>query len=304
MNALPTVSVVLPTYNRDALVQQAVRSVLRQTFGDWELIVVDDGSTDDTRAFVVGLNDPRVQLVPLAHSGNPAWARNAGLARARGEWIAFLDSDDFWLPPKLERQLAELRAHPNCRWSCTGFGFIDEAGAPTHQRSGEPYRATSGWILESLLAFAATASTPTLVVRRSLLDDVGGFDETLSSREDYDMMLRLASHAEICALPDSLTLIREHAGRTTKSWRTVDLYRCNERVFRKTAETATSRRVRSLCRRQCANQLVAQAIELSRGGEHASAAAAIARAARDAPASTAVWRAAASCARRAALRKL
>jgi glycosyltransferase involved in cell wall biosynthesis len=247
MNAQPAVSVILPTYNRGQFLRDAVESVLRQTFTDWELIVVDDGSTDDTCAFVLGLQDARVQLVPIAHSGSPAWARNAGLARARGEWIAFLDSDDLWMASKLECQLAELRAHPNCQWSCTGFGFVDENGAPTHQRAGDPYRAQSGQILEPLLAFTAIASTSTLMVRRSLLDDVGGFDEALLSREDYDLMLRLACQWQIWALSEPLTLIREHASRTTRARRPAELYGWNERVFRKAAASATDRRIRSLC---------------------------------------------------------
>src|SRR5438128_1621108 len=116
---MPKVSVVLPTYNRRPLLREAVDSVVGQSFSDWELILVDDGSTDDTRAYFKELTDPRVSRVFLPHSANRSAVRNAGIARARGEWIAFLDSDDLWAPEKLTRQVEALAADSSKRWSCT-----------------------------------------------------------------------------------------------------------------------------------------------------------------------------------------
>jgi glycosyltransferase involved in cell wall biosynthesis len=278
MDAPPVVSVVIPTFNRGLLLREAVRSVLAQSFRDFELIVADDGSTDGTPDFIRTIDDARVRCVPIAHSGSAAWVRNAGVARARGEWVAFLDSDDLWLPEKLERQLAALRANPRCAWSCTGVTFIDENGTAIRQRAGSTYVPVSGWVLEALITQTATASMTTLMVRRSLLDDIGGFDEALTFRQDYDLALRLAMRAELCALAEPLSCIREHAGRGTKAPRVSELYAWNERVYRKAASAATSRRVRSLCRRQCARQLVARARALSAEGCRIAAARTMVRA--------------------------
>src|SRR5207302_7152401 len=127
-----------------------------------------------TRAYLDGIRDPRVKPVFLEHSGNPARVRNAAIAHARGEWIAFLDSDDLWLPNKLKLQLDQLTANPARRWSCTGVGFIDAHGTSIPRRAGA-YHAQSGWILEQLLTFTASAATPTLMVRTSLIEEVEGF---------------------------------------------------------------------------------------------------------------------------------
>jgi glycosyltransferase involved in cell wall biosynthesis len=298
----PAVSIVLPTYDRLEYLKEAVASVRAQTFTDWELIVVDDGSSDATRSWLASVNDPRIVLVAHAHSGNPSLLRNRGVARARGSWIAFLDSDDLWKPSKLSMQLAQLEANPACRWSCTGVSFIDAQGLPAAQRAGPAYVARSGWILDQLLMFTAAATMPTLMVHRSLFDEVGGFDETMLLREDYDFELRLAARSEIHAVPDALTIVREHDGRTSNNRRVVDLLRGTEMVFRKVARTTPDGAIRALCRRQCAVQLIAQARALSRDGEHRAALASSRRAIRDAPFTRDVWRTTAACALRSLVR--
>src|ERR1700750_1510306 len=101
----PLVTVVIPTYNRLTLVQQAIASVIAQTYSNWELIIVDDGSDDGTREDIISMNDPRIKLLTKPHVGNIAFLRNAGVDEGSGEWLAFLDSDDLWLPRKLETQL-------------------------------------------------------------------------------------------------------------------------------------------------------------------------------------------------------
>ena len=120
---MATVSVILPTYNRLPLLRQAVESVVHQTRGDWECIVADDGSTDGTHDHLSELRDRRIRVVSLVHSGSPPIARNAAIATARGEWIAFLDSDDLWHPSKLEVQLRSLAEHPHCGWGCANVGL-------------------------------------------------------------------------------------------------------------------------------------------------------------------------------------
>jgi glycosyltransferase involved in cell wall biosynthesis len=124
----PLVSVILPTYNRAAFLREAIDSVLAQTWQRWELIVVDDGSTDGTRPYLATLADPRIHVLELAHDGNRARLRNRGMTRARGEYLAFLDSDDFWIPTKLERQVTDLIARHR-RWGYAHYRHVDDAGA-------------------------------------------------------------------------------------------------------------------------------------------------------------------------------
>src|ERR1700722_1926163 len=124
----PAVSIILPTFDRLAFLPAAIASAFAQTFTDWELIVADDGSSADTRTYLKTLNDPpQVKVLWLSHSGKPAVVRNAALREARGEFVAFLDSDDIWLPKKLETQIASLRRHAQRKWSYTRFVLVGEA---------------------------------------------------------------------------------------------------------------------------------------------------------------------------------
>lgn len=294
----PMVSVVLPTYGRLPLLRQAVASVVGQTFGDWELIIVDDGSTDDTREYLEAIGDPRVRPLRLEHRGITS-ARSSGLGLARGKWVAFLDSDDLWLPGKLELQLRRLAAQPTCRWSYTGYSLIDTEGAPLPERSDLLPRPASGYILEPVLRFELSTPVQTMLAERSLIEEIGGFDATIPFLSDYDFALRLAARSEACALPETLTLVREHAGRVTSNLRDVDLYADQEHSFRKAAAAATNRRLRVLCLRQCAVQLARQAAALSREGSHRAAFAALVRAVRITPFKKEIWRTAAGCVVRA-----
>lgn len=295
----PVISVVLPTYNRLPLLRKAIASVVGQTFGDWELIVADDGSTDDTRGYLEAIDDPRVRPLWMEHRGDLTSARSAGLKHARSKWVAFLDSDDLWLPGKLELQLRRLAAQPECRWSYTGYSLIDTEGASLPERSDLLPRPVSGYILEPLLRFKVSTPVPTMLVQRSLIEEIGGFDETIPIHSDYDFALRLAARSEVLALPDILTLVREHPDRTTARLRLAELYADQERVFRKAAAATTDREVRVLCLHQCVMQLAGQAAALSRERSHGAAFAALVRAARITPFKGVVWRTAAGCAVRA-----
>src|SRR5215469_1268994 len=133
------VSVVLPSFNRLRFLRPAIESVYAQTFNDWELIIVDDGSALETRQYLESLaNEPRVTVVWLEHTGRPSMVRNAALRRTAGQWVAFMDSDDLWAPRKLERQIATLRARPNCLWSYTAFLRIDANGVPLAEEAVRP----------------------------------------------------------------------------------------------------------------------------------------------------------------------
>ncbi|HET9820069.1 MAG TPA: glycosyltransferase family 2 protein [Rhodanobacteraceae bacterium] len=294
----PKVSVIIPTWNRLPLLRKAVDSVLAQTCRDFELVVADDGSTDGTRDYLEAIDDPRVRPIWLEHHGLTS-ARSAALRHVRGEWVAFLDSDDLWLPEKLALQLNRLATHATCRWSCTGYSFVDADERPLPERSSLLHRPVSGHILESILKFEVVPSIVTTIVQRSLIQEIGGFDEGISICADFDFMLRLAARSEICALPESLVLVREHAGRTTAQLRLVDVYVDQERIFRKAAAAATNRRIRTLCLRQCAVQLAEQAGAQSREGSHLAAFATLARSVRAGFCNGILWRVAAGCAARA-----
>ncbi|HUL01647.1 MAG TPA: glycosyltransferase family A protein [Gemmatimonadales bacterium] len=212
------VSVVIPTYNRAAFLAEALNSVLAQTFTDYEVIVVDDGSTDGTLQAVEGVGDPRVKLVSLPHTGSPARARNAGIKRARGRYLAFLDSDDMWDATKLADQLAALSDRPVCRWSHTGQRCIDEAGAP-HARWPGPWLASEGWIAEPLLRRRDGVSSSSVLVDAALLREVGGFDETFVWGEDYDLWVRLALRSPVACVRDARVRHRIHADQLTRNAR-------------------------------------------------------------------------------------
>jgi GT2 family glycosyltransferase len=207
----PRVSVVIPTYNRADLLPAAIESVLEQTFADLEVIVADDGSEDETAELVRGHADPRVTFVPLAHSGSLGAVRNAGIGHARGELIAFLDSDDLWREDKLRRQVAVLDERPDVALASTNAEVIDGNGADLGRTylgdSQEPAVSSLDSLLADNFVIVSTA-----VVRRSILERVGRFAEEplLRGVEDYDLWLRVAAVSEVVYLPEPLALYREH----------------------------------------------------------------------------------------------
>ena len=203
----PSVSVILPTFNRLKYLRFAVGSVFAQTLADWELIIADDGSDGETRAYLSALqSEPRVRVIWLPHCGNPAAVRNCALRQARGEYLAFLDSDDEWLPTKLERQIGALRVCTGRRWSYTGAITIDASGEPyAPAATPRPHR---GAILELLLMHEVSIWTPAVVADRRLVAEVGGFDEQLLLFEDCDLWLRLACRSEIDLIDEPLTRVR------------------------------------------------------------------------------------------------
>ncbi|HLY05371.1 MAG TPA: glycosyltransferase family A protein [Rhizomicrobium sp.] len=213
----PLVSVVIPTWNRCRMVVEAIASVVAQTYGNWELIVVDDGSTDDTVQRLGRLEIPNLNVVRSPHIGHIGRLRNLGVNAARGEFVAFLDSDDLWSPTKLERQITALR-NSSAGWSYAEYTLLSETGMAMPLRAGRA-PAISGHIVRALLREETGVCPCTLIVRRSLFDAVGGFreDEKMPYRDDADIALRLARCSEAIAIPEKLALVREHPGRLTRS---------------------------------------------------------------------------------------
>ncbi len=245
---VPLVSVVMPTFNRTACLREAVTSILEQTLPDWELIIADDGSGDDTRAYLLSIDDPRVRILWLAHSGNPGRARNVALESARGRYVAFMDSDDYWEPAKLGAQVALLRANPTRRWCYTAVSHVDGAGHRLADTNFAPWVAHEGDILERLLVLEARVATPSVVAERALIGEAGGFDERQRFCEDYDLWLRLAMRSPVSVTDERLVRIRRHADRYSAD--RVGDYEGQIRLYGKMARTLREPRLRELARRR------------------------------------------------------
>ncbi|MBR0866087.1 glycosyltransferase involved in cell wall biosynthesis [Bradyrhizobium diazoefficiens] len=209
MSQSPRVSVILPTYNRADLVRYAIASVLDQTYRDFELIVVDDGSTDDTPAVLGSFDDPRLRCFSQPNKGRSS-ARNFALHHARGDYIAFQDSDDLYLPTKLAKQVQFLDEHPDYAAVYTSASCIGDNGDSLNF----VYRASvSGNIYPDIAFFQpVTITLPTVMVRRVVLDETGVFDEAMHRFEDTDLWRRIAKHHLFGAIDEVTCLVRTHSG--------------------------------------------------------------------------------------------
>ena len=209
------VTVVIATYNSVDYLRVAVTSVLQQTVSAWELIIVDDGSTDGTREWLSTLSDPRIRCIFEPHGANLAYLRNLGVAGGNAPWVAILDADDSWEPHKLERQLAFHRNHPSIRWSYTGRKLMDAAGAPLSDENYRPWAPVAGWIVQEVLVFDAMIATPSMCVARSLLEEAGGFDERFRYAADHLLRIDLAMLSECGVIDEPLVRVRLHAASRT-----------------------------------------------------------------------------------------
>jgi glycosyltransferase involved in cell wall biosynthesis len=196
----PLVSVVLPTYNRADLLRRAIDSVLRQRFSDFELIVVDDASRDDTWDLVKSISDSRLQILRHVQNRGAAAARNTGIAASRGEFIAFQDSDDEWLPEKLGQQLKLIRSLPE-KVGLIYSSFIRVNGqhhqiVPSRFRQMLSRLPLPAWNLSGSMVSALSKgnfiTTSAVMVRKTWLESSGHFDESLPRLQDWDLWLRMA----------------------------------------------------------------------------------------------------------------
>lgn len=219
----PLVSVVIPAYNRASTIGAAIESVLRQTWTDFELVIVDDGSEDGTLAAAAAVADPRIRLIDGRVNRGASAARNRGAAEARGTWIAFQDSDDEWLPEKLKKQMARLTA--DTADFVAGYcglltlGWIDDA--PDTRLSvryvpGPSATPAEGDIRAPLL-WDNMISTQTLVVRRDIFHALGGFDARLPAFEDWDFAIRLAGAGRVAFVDEPLVHQRFSGNSLTRN---------------------------------------------------------------------------------------
>jgi glycosyltransferase involved in cell wall biosynthesis len=212
---VPRVSIVIPTYNRASLIGEALHSVQAQTFQDFEIIIADDGSTDNTAQVVQQFGESSI-YIPLPHRGQPAATRNGGLRVATGEFIAFLDSDDVYFDHKLAAQVAAFDAHPEVGVVYSdGIYFRDTLSQPIgHVQTGLP--SPSGNVFAELLRGNFLAP-PIVLIRKTCLDSIGWFDEhpRYILVEDYDLWLRLATQYPFLYAPGNVAAIRRHSGNSS-----------------------------------------------------------------------------------------
>jgi glycosyltransferase involved in cell wall biosynthesis len=234
------ISVIVTTYERRALLARTLASVFAQTTADHEVIVVDDGSTDGTAEF---LDSQPVSAVTIPHSGNPAVARNAGLARARGELITFVDSDDTWEPTALQDLARALADHPEA-----GFAYCDYSlqfpGALRGVQLGRRELAMVGDIFEPLLEsdFLVTGG---VLMRRTVVSAVGPYDPACAPAEDWDYWLRLAALAQGAFVPRALIRIDSAADSLSRAPGGA-IYAANCRVTRKALTWCRANRAASV----------------------------------------------------------
>lgn len=207
----PLISVVVPAYNQAHYLAEALQSVLEQRYTNFEIIVVDDGSTDDTAQVAASFSDPRVRYVFQENAGLSA-ARNCGLHMAKGEWISFLDSDDRFLPTKLERLAAEFVADGQLGLVAGQAIFIDGDGRTLDQRVETPLPADPADLL-----LGNPIHVGSVLVRREWLDAVEPFDESLRACEDWDLWLRLAlAGCPMRSICEPVSLYRVHGDQMTR----------------------------------------------------------------------------------------
>ncbi len=210
----PKVSIIIATHNRAEFLREAINSVLVQSFKDFELIIIDDGSTDDTQMMVSNLSDQRIKYF-FQHNQGRSVARNAGIRIANGRYITFLDSDDLYLSNKLDLQVNYLDKHPETGMIYTSAHCIDSVGNFIKHK----YMATLSGFLYNKIAFFVplTITLPTVMIRREILLKAGAFDDKMHRFEDTDMWRRISKLARIDAIADYTCKLRTHSENVLSS---------------------------------------------------------------------------------------
>ena len=218
---MPKVSVIIPAYNAMRYLPETLKSVLRQTFDDFEVIIVNDGSSDGIEYWFSQITEPQIQLISQENQGL-AGARNTGIAHAQGEYLAFLDADDLWEPTKLEKQVLALENHPEVGLVYTWVAYINEQGEYTgrvfkHQLEGEVWK--------SLTQHNIVECGSVALVRRSCFDAVGVFDQNFNCfnvNEDWDMWLRIAARYPFKVIKEALVYYRQSSSSSSKNWQALE----------------------------------------------------------------------------------
>ena len=217
---MPKISVIIPTYNRAHTLREAIESVLSQSYNDLQLIVVDDGSTDETKV-IVSSYIPKLAYIYQERQGVSA-ARNRGIKHAQGDYISFLDSDDLWLEDKLHLQMKFMESHPEALICYTEEVWIRKGVRVNPMKKHRKY---SGMIFEHCLPLCIISPSSVLIARR-LLENVGVFDEELEACEDYDLWLRISAQYPVYLIDTPLIVKRGgHADQLSKRVERQDRFR-------------------------------------------------------------------------------
>ena len=218
----PLFSVIVPVFNAGEYLDRAIASVRAQTWTDFELILVDDGSTDDAVDRAGSIRDSRLRVMRQPNQGAPV-ALNRGLAAASGEYVAFLDADDFWAPNKLERHLECFLAHPKADLTFTGIVYVGADDEPLNLPQRQP---TGSFTFEQLLVDYVIGTSSAIAVRKTAMQIAGSFDPTMLYMYDVDLVLRIARArpANVVGIAEPLTFYRRRPGQQTSDWRPMAHY--------------------------------------------------------------------------------
>lgn len=208
----------MPTFNRAHTIDRAIHSVLQQTHASIELIIVDDGSTDGTASVVARWADPRVRYIALERNSGCAAARNAGIARATGRWLAFQDSDDEWLPHKLETQLRVIREQEEDPELVGVVSTLLRYGKAGAELIRWPRDSQGVWVEAPRTIEGLTAYLQSLLLSSSVVTEVGAFDTKLRTRSDYELVLRLLSAGRLRFCDDVLAFSHESHDGVSTNW--------------------------------------------------------------------------------------
>ena len=208
---MPKISIIIPAHNAESTIKSTIESVQEQTFSDFELIVIDDGSIDKTAEIVRDIKDSRIKLL-CYENGGVSVARNRGIKNATGDYIAFLDADDLWTKDKLKKQLAVLEANPKAGVAYSWTSYIDEQGDFLYNCNPVSFE---GNVLKELLLtnFLHNGSNP--LIRQQAVEAVGGFDSSLKASEDWDYYLKLAARYSFVVIPEYQILYRKSSISST-----------------------------------------------------------------------------------------
>jgi glycosyltransferase involved in cell wall biosynthesis len=210
----PIVSVIMPTRNRAKLLPRAINSILKQTFKDFEIVIIDGNSTDETKIVVDGYNDPRIRYYLQEIPKNGAQATNEGFEKARGKYIAFLDDDDEWLPEKLEKQVNLLNSLPDdygmvyC-W----MDYYNDSGKCVHQT----HPILKGYIYKDILVNEKLSGAPTFMVKNSVIKKIGGFDTELILFDDAEFARRVSKYYKVDLISEALVKVYPDHGSLRQS---------------------------------------------------------------------------------------
>ena len=210
---MPEVSVIIPMYNASRFIVEALQSVFDQTFKDWEIIVVDDGSTDDSRQIIEKYRE-RLKYF-WQENGGPSKARNYGIRESSGEYIAFLDADDVWFPSKLGKQINAFRRNAALGMVLTDNSLFDEHGI-YRTSVGKRNYLMRGNIIKNIFIRTGVV-TSTVMVRKDVFNTIGLFEEELRIAEDDNMWIRIAAHYDIELIDEPLLKFRDHRFRTMRT---------------------------------------------------------------------------------------